>query len=81
MDIRTAADLTRVINLAKDSVDKSFFGPFSDVNPDNLKQKRVDPICFQLFTLVLSGLLQKITFPNEPVKEASGGIVDDGQHL
>lgn len=62
MRIKTQADLTRVINLCIDAVDKSSLGPMITVNPENLNQKTINQVSFSVFTIVLQKIIEKVEF-------------------
>lgn len=52
-------ELTRLINLAKDAVDRSCFGPLF-IYPDerDVTHKQVNALAFQVYTVVLNNLLR-----------------------
>lgn len=56
----TSNQISEIINTAIESIDKSSFGPFYISNPDNLSQKNISPVNWQIFTIVLSSLLSKM---------------------
>lgn len=66
MKVIGSHEISRIINIAVDAVDKSTFGPFYVANQDNLSQKNVSPVNWQIFTLVLSSLLKDVELQNPP---------------
>lgn len=62
MTLPNSEDLAKLIDLAKDAVNKSSFGPFWESNSENLSKKAISPVNWQIFNMVLSGLIQRINF-------------------
>ena len=56
----TQYELTRIINLCFDAVDKSVMGPIKVTNPENLNQKTVDGVAYNLFLITLQKVLENL---------------------
>lgn len=54
-------EITRLINLAKDAVDRSCFGPlFIYPNEQDITHKQVNALAFQVYNTVLNNLLRGV---------------------
>ena len=56
-------EIARIINMAKQGVDQSVFGPlFVYPDKDNIMNKQVNQLAFGVFSIILQGLLRKEIF-------------------
>lgn len=64
MENKLDADkISKMIDMAREAIDRSDFGPFLITNADNLNQKNITPVNWQIYLQVLGSLL--IKNPNE----------------